>query len=331
MKKNKTFNRFLGCIFAGAIADAFSAPFEQNFTRDFLQTLNIDLTAYRQFEKNPPGQYTDETMLSTAIIKSIINRNKVDDMDILSEFLNLYNSNELIGIPYSTLKALKRASEGVKWEKIAADIGHADCSTAFRSAPIGLWNYKEKKSKLFESARDVSLITHKDYRATCAAVAVAAAVGFLINTKKDIKIKDFIKYIAEMVELEDANIGKLFLEIEKILLKKNQELAELKLSKLGNDSYSIYDHGGGVPPFSLSVVFIALYHFIKNPKNFGKMITNLIRAGGAINSTCSVAANFWGALNGYDKLPVNLVENLVDKENLYSICVKFFKQKHGIK
>ncbi len=331
MKKQKILQKFLGCVFGGAVADAFTLPYQGIFTKDLLQSLSIDTTKYRKTKNNEKGKINAPTLFTLAVIKSIINKTKLNDMDVLAEFKILYETENITGDIFQTKQAIENAIQGKKWEQIPVRVGIADCSTAYRSAPVGLWNYNNKEKDIVSQTSELSKLTHKDYRATCAAILVSAATQFLVNAKPKFNNTEFLKYIYDVLKLEDEKAAKYLLELKNVFKKQDKELALIKIYKLGNHSYSIYEQGGGVPTFSLSVVFTAIYHFLNNKNDFEKMLQDIVHTSGAINSLGPIAGNLWGALNGYDALPVQLVDNLQEKEDIYSLTVKFFKTKHKIR
>ncbi len=331
MKNKKILDRFLGCTFGGAVADAFTFPYNGIFTKDLISSISVDTKKYKKTKTGECGNFSLPTMSVIAVIKAIISKNKPDDMGTLAELKTMYLNEEHRGKLYATIDAIKNAIDDKKWEEIPVKVGIADCSTALRSAPIGLWNYDNKPKVIHECSAEISKVTHKDYRATSAAIMAGSAISYLINIKKKFSFDDFLKNIYNTVMLEDKETALLLKELPKIYKKKNPEIALLKLLKLGNISYSPYEYGGGISPFSLSVVFTALYVFTKNFNNFDKMMTDIVHISGEINALACIAGNFWGALNGYNALPVELVDNLLDKEELYALTVKLFKLKHGIK
>lgn len=322
---SRKLEKYLGCIFGGVIGDIISAPYTGYYNRNLISGIKVDLDKPKQFKDYETGQYTDETQLTLAILKSILKNKKFTGKSLLKDISEFWKNNEIIEHPFETEEVINMFNSGTKWNKCALPVGKADCSTAFRVAPIGLW-YNESIKDLAKTAIISSEITHKDYRATCGALTIAACIGYLVNNDPPLNIRHFITVVSNIVKPVDKDFAKNIKEILKCL-GMSKEMAEIKLAKMGNEKYSPYEEGGGVPPFVTSVVFTSIYYFLKHQKNYILMINDIIKRGGAINPMCSIAGNLWGTLNGYNKLPPKLFDTLKDKKDIYSLTVKFFKRE----
>lgn len=327
---NNETDKFLGCIFGLALGDAISAPYQVDLVQNMTKLFTLNKENYKKHQDHDLGQYTSKTILTLSIIENIISEKGINLSKILNDFADLYNENQLLGDLYATETAVKNYLKENKVSKAAAVVGKADNSTITRTAPIALWHINDKDKKLIKSAVMLSELTHKDYRTTCGAVAVSKIIQFLVNTKPPLKFNVMLKQTTDLIKTMDKKFAKHIYDITNYR-SKNIEIAELKLKKAGNEKYSQYAYGGGVTPYVLSTLLISLYHFLRNTDDFFKMLEDLIKCGGAVNDICALAGCFWGSLNGYNKLPLNFVEGLKDKEKIYKLTVQFYKTKFKIK
>ena len=105
MFENELTNKILGIIFGGAYGDAFGAPVEL-WSPDFIKkTLgnNIIKELIKTHKNDFIGQYTDDTEMILATIKSINSKCGINYENILKTFRDDYNSNRGYGLSTSQL------------------------------------------------------------------------------------------------------------------------------------------------------------------------------------------------------------------------------------
>jgi ADP-ribosylglycohydrolase len=322
MSNKELLNKYLGCVFSFAVADAFASPYEGPFTKEFISGLNIDTGFYKKNKIFKPGEYSTKTLSLLSAIDCYLEHKKLDEKQLFKSHEKTFaGPEELKGDIYSTLYALTK--------KEPAPVGIADNSASMRAPVIGLWNYDKKPKELTSEAVKNSHTTHKDFRSEFGSVLISSAVAFLLTVKKPLRPPALFARIAEHLELADKKFIP-HLKILSQLLKKNPEYVFFKLAKEGNDKYSKYEYGGGIPPFVTGSVLLSLYFFLKNPVNFKGLITDCIKSAGALTPVCTMAASLFGAYNGYNPLPANLVDDLIGKEEIYKKTVMLFKLKHAV-
>src|SRR5262245_45511397 len=74
-------DRVIGCVLGGAVGDALGAPFEGYWPRD-LPRKDLLLSGFAEVEGYPRGQYTDDTQLTVASLKSVVRRGCIDPADV---------------------------------------------------------------------------------------------------------------------------------------------------------------------------------------------------------------------------------------------------------
>ena len=69
---------------------------------------------YRPYHSYPTEQYTDDAQLTIAIAKSIVQVGKVDGAVIAREFMNLWESGDIVGSSKDTTQICRRKGFHVK-------------------------------------------------------------------------------------------------------------------------------------------------------------------------------------------------------------------------
>src|ERR1700736_5102940 len=89
-------DRFLGCLLGCAVGDALGAPYEGLWSHSIPDAETL-LAGFGEFEGYPPGQYTDDTQLSVATVKSILRTRSVSPPDIARSIARLWKHQSVIG------------------------------------------------------------------------------------------------------------------------------------------------------------------------------------------------------------------------------------------
>lgn len=149
-------------LLAGAAGDCAGGPFEG--------------TAGGKGVARGPWKLSDDTVLTMATCRGIIDAGQVDPAAIARGLVAAFQAGEVRGAGSSTLKALRDLASGVHW----ALAGHggefsAGNGAAMRIAPLTLFVSGETAAER-QLVRDVCRITHKNDEAYVAALAVLRAM-----------------------------------------------------------------------------------------------------------------------------------------------------------
>jgi ADP-ribosyl-[dinitrogen reductase] hydrolase len=135
-----TIATLVGC----AIGDALGNPFEM-FPADKPALVEWDgqFKAGGTFWKGNAGQYTDDTLMSIALTKSLIQCNGFDPTDVAQEYLAWYNTGNTRGIGTTTAGAMVNLKQGMDYKNSGLTHSYdglpaAGNGTAMRASPIGL-------------------------------------------------------------------------------------------------------------------------------------------------------------------------------------------------
>src|SRR5262245_15796617 len=129
--------RVVGCVMGGAAGDALGAPFEGLWSRCIPKAPAL-LAGYAEYEGFPRGQYTDDTQLTVATLRSVVRRGRVDPADIARSIARLWRSQAVVG-PGGPCTAADRLLAAGHWSDCGAPVGQAGNGTAMRTAALGLF------------------------------------------------------------------------------------------------------------------------------------------------------------------------------------------------
>ena len=156
-------DRVLGCLFGGALGDAWGGPFEGS-------------TGPVRFEIPARPVLSDDTQFTVATCESIIQHGGVAPERLASHFLSWFLRGRLRGMGSSTLKAMRDLAAGAHWALAGAHGEYAAGSgAAMRIAPLAfLLDPADPGDRTM--IRDVCRITHHNDEAYVGALAVALAL-----------------------------------------------------------------------------------------------------------------------------------------------------------
>ena len=257
----------MGC----AVGDALGAPLEGS-PRQRIATMQGITDGYRPYRhKNraqfPLGQYTDDTQLTMAIVKSLLNCGRVDPADIGAEFVKLWESNEIVGAGQVAHRAVKRLMEGVPWQDAAAADDLPWNGAAMRIAPVGLWHC-DRQNELVRDVELASFVTHRHPLAVDGAIAVAAAVA-CAATSTEIEAASFLDAVRGPVADRSPEFAARILRLREWL--RLDETAALEA--IVADGEWAKGGGFGVPVRVEPTVLASLYVFLKSPATTWRRLT----------------------------------------------------------
>lgn len=270
----------LGTLVGCAIGDALGNPFEMKSSsnKELLEWDGL-FKAGGTFWVGEAGQYTDDTLMSIALSKSLIQSNGFDVEDVAQEYLNWYNTGNTRGIGTTTASAIHRLKMGASY--LDSGLTHnldgtptGGNGTAMRAAPIGLV-YRNDLMKLMEVAQQDAAITHNSLEPKMGSVTVALGVALLANNTID--PCDLIKEVADV--LPDS------------IMRDKMLLAQLMLDECVEVETALANIGSsGYVPETVGAAFYCL----ARTSNFSSAVKMAIRCGGDTDTTGAIC----GALAG---------------------------------
>jgi len=311
--------RFIGAILGCAVGDALGAPFEGISANKLFQDGQLDYAPIAGF---PRGQYTDDTQMTLAIVRAVLGDGEIKGKSVAEKFAELWRSGEIVGPGASCSEAMRRYIRGdADWDECGTAPGRAGNGTAMRASPIGLWDY-DAPEKLVKDAAAVSIITHKDERAVAGAIAVAAAVAYLVH-RDEILEEDFVEHVSQTISEHSAEFAR---AVDKIpaLMKADEGDA---IRTIINEGWQGHDASFGVTPFVIPTVLASFYAFLKHPGDFCAAVRTVINIGGDVDSTGAITGAISGAFNGTSAIPEHLREGLKDGRIISDLGAELYNKK----
>jgi ADP-ribosylglycohydrolase len=317
-------DRFLGVIVGTAVGDALGAPYEGHSRRRLLKLGGIG-DGYRPIRGYPLGQYTDDTQLTLAIARSIIDCRGVNGEDIARRFVQLWRSGEIVGAGASCSQAVRNIMRGTHWQQAGTEPGRAGNGTAMRVSPVGLWHYNRPLDILKRDAIISSIITHHDPRSTAGAVAVAGGVAYAVSHQR-IDTGELVDQLADLV----ADVSPEFAEYINRLphwLGLPEDQARWEIAAAGWRKPE--DRLDYITPFVIPTVLICLYYFLKFPADFLGNIRRVILAGGDVDTTAAISGALSGAYTGIGAIPRTLVDGVLNSRHLRQVGIELWQAKQA--
>jgi len=274
----------VGC----AIGDALGNPFEMKpAISPSLTTWDGLFKAGGTFWKGDAGQYTDDTLMSIALSKSIIQSSGFDPKDVANEYLNWYLSKNTRGIGITTATALENLKLGYSWEQsglISSKSGGN--GTAMRAAPIGL-AYRNKLNLVLKYAIEDASITHNSLEPKMGSCAIALATAIL--TDRDVGTIAMSSLLGNIISvLLDSEVKSKLQDVQKALHEKIDP--KVVLASIGTSGYV---------PESVGAAFYCLLA----TSSFEDAVVMAVRGGGDTDTIAAMTGAMAGTYYGLDGIP----------------------------
>lgn len=313
----------MGC----AVGDALGAPLEGR-SREQIAAMKGIAAGYRPYRHGkgvgfPLGQYTDDTQLTLAIVKSLLSCGRVDPADIAAEFVKLWESNEIVGAGPVAHRAVRRLMEGIRWQDAAAADDLPWNGAAMRIAPVGLWHC-DRRDQLVCDVELASFITHRHPLAVDGAVAVATAVAH-VATSGGIETASFLDAVHGAVAARSSGFADRILRLREWL--PLDETATLEAIVAGGGR--AWQPGFGVPARVEPTVLASFYAFLKSPGDYVATLERALRVGGDVDTMAAIAGAISGAYNGLGAIPASLVAGVRDSTEILDLGAGLFARRYA--
>ena len=309
------------------MGDALGAPLEGR-SREQIATMQGITDGFRPHRHKkevefPRGQYTDDTQLTLAIVKSLLTCGHVDPADIAAEFVKLWESNEIVGAGPVAHRAVRRLIEGIRWQDAAASDDLPLNGAAMRIAPIGLW-HADDADQLVRDVELASVVTHRHPLAVDGAVAIATAVAYAA-TSSEIDTASFLDAVCRSVADRSPGFAERVFQLREWLAVAETAALEAIVAEEGRDK----GRGFGIPAMVEPTVLAALYVFLKSPDDYLETIDRALRVGGDVDTVAAIAGAISGAHNGLDAIPAHLVAGVKDSAEILDLGARLFARRFG--
>jgi ADP-ribosylglycohydrolase len=327
MNKMDKQDQFLGCLLGSAIGDAIGYPVEFLTLEQIKKNLGpqgvtgFDSLRRLDYAKHPIGTYSDDTQMTLATLRGLLRaKNPLDLEEVMNyvsqEYAAWYQSPDNDRAPGLTcLRGTRKLSEGRSWKESGVD--KDGCGAAMRASPVGLLFYKPEHSHpLILTAEAVGSCTHANQSAVQSGVVAAKAVakvveydgrdnhyatqlmhGSILGLNRDKKLQDKLKEITDALNDPDE---------------------QRAIQSLG--------HGWK----GHEAVAMALYAFLKSPKDYRATILRAANIDGDSDSVASIAGAISGAYNGASAIPKDLVSPLIGKEEIIRLGKELYSKSQTL-
>jgi ADP-ribosyl-[dinitrogen reductase] hydrolase len=319
-------DRFRGAFYGCAVGDALGTPFEGKPIPAGM-TPEILLSGYLEMPGWPKGQYTDDTMLTLALARSMMEHGGVAGGHIIHEFAELWRKGTIIGAGGATNEAIANYLYQHKpWDQCGAPIGNAGNGAAMRAAPIGLWYYDDMEA-IIPASIEASEVTHQDPRSIAAAVAVALMTAYTVHAES-LDPADILHLIAGLLLQVDTGVSDHMMQLAD-WLEEPEEEAVRRIVATGQFGPWRGSWVGGITAYAVPTLLIAFYCFLRHQDDFGKAISRAIMTGGDTDTTAAITGALWGALRGSQAMPADLREGVLNSKWIGVTASRFFNARFG--
>ncbi len=327
--KEKIRGMFLGL----AIGDALGMPFESK-PYESLEKLKRK-SSFTRGRRQKLGTWTDDTQLSIAVAKAILEAGAVDMEKVGKYHVEAYDDTTA-GWGSTTREAVKKIKDGTHWSK-AGDFDGAinrglGNGPVMKAAPLAAYFALTKKFDDFvKICVDFTAMTHQTSVAVSSCLAhVMALSECLENEYHKFDTKAFVKKIVRASEIGRSyysnTLGDDLTERLKTLipLYENPKL-------LYDDKHIINEYGRGTCYVYNSLPFTYAF-FMRSPFQYHSLI-DVIYSGGDTDTNGSMVGALLGALRGEEVFPSYLREKLDQGDEILALadnfCDKFLQSENS--
>ncbi len=256
-----------------SIGDAFGESFfgEENLMKNHIHQKILPETSL---------DFTDDTIMSIAVFKSLEKFNKINQDFLAEEFTRNYYLDINRGYGPSMHQYFRAVKGGENWKDISYSKfegqGSMGNGGAMRASVIGAYFYDDLEM-LKKNAELSCEVTHANKEAIEGTKTIALAAAFAIQEKLGIKKysqEEFIQKIQN--ELYDSDMKS---KLNKVLYLNGNPSIELLVKTLGN----------GIKMTAQDTVPIVIWMLSRYRNNFEECLWNTVSALGDRDTTCAMA------------------------------------------
>ena len=322
-----------GCLWGIVIGDALGAPVE-GYSAEKIAELHGKVTEYKQplghkwFDNQPLGFWTDDTQLSFAVVKALLEAGDFD-MDCMAKHHTLAMAESVSGWGYSTQDSIRNLKNGVHWSKSGiTDKKNRGTGNGvpMKIAPIAIWDYlqqfnsQEDDPNYYQKMVQFSAMSHYTDMSAYAAIAHIKAIQHCLFFPPDeFKSESFLHDIVSHTYFECFHPPKF--ELTPPLNKTEDDLRE-RLNLLHNGE--LFEEGGCYVYHSLPFTYA---YFLQDQTIEG--LYSVINAGGDTDTNGSMLASMIGALHGQSIFPKELIDGIQQKDEINQLIENFIEKFIG--
>ena len=313
-------DRFSGVFYGCAVGDALGTPYEGRPLPEGLDAAEL-LSGFKPMAGWPAGQYTDDTMLTLAMARSIAEHGGIAGGHIIREFAELWRDGSIVGAGAATNNAISNYLYQHKpWDQCGAPIGNAGNGAAMRATPIGLWYFDDFES-ITPAAIEASEVTHRDPRSIAAAVAVALMTAYAMRSAS-LEPADTLNLIAGQILQVDTGVSDHIMRLADWIFEPEEE-ALRRIVATGQFGPWRGSWANGITAYAVPTLLISFYSMLRHQDDFGAAVACAVLAGGDTDTTGAITGALCGALLGAEAIPANLREGVLNSKDIGAAAASF--------
>lgn len=300
---------FVGCLIGCAVGDALGAPYE-GLRGDQIPIDDIARGIYGEFEGYPRGQFTDDTQLTLATVRGIVQAGAVDPAEIAREIGELWRTAAVIGPGGACMEAGDRYLASGDWRTCGAPPGRAGNGAAMRAAILGLCF--RSRDELVAGVTPIARLTHQDSRAVAGAVVVAELTRLLASQDKAAP-ETILRSVIELSRSLDSVMSEALEQLPGLLAVSVGEALPV-LAALGGGSPDLARPA--ITPYVVPTVAACIWAVLRNPDSWIDGVTEVMRLGGDVDTTGAIVGAVLGARLGVEGIPGAAVRDVHARNKL---------------
>ena len=287
---------FAGILAGTAVGDALGLPAE-NLSPEVIRKRWADKWRMRFFFGR--GMISDDTEHTLMVAQTLLAypRDARSFQKSLGWRLRWWFAALPGGVGLATARACLKLWIGFPAGKCA--VASAGSGPAMRSAIIGAF-FADDPGLRREFVLASSRLTHRSWQAETAALAVAESTALAVSTKGQPNASDVIAMLRRLSSEKEWQIA----------------LSKIESALHASDSVSnfVFSLGlkKGVTGYSLHVVPVALYAWMRHPKDFRAAMTSALACGGDTDTVSAILGALAGASGGRQQVPHEWLERVWD-------------------
>ena len=314
---NSLESRLKGLLLGTAVGDALGLPAE-NLSRGRIRRLwNGDWQMRLVFGR---GMISDDTEHTLMVAQALLSH--PDDALAFQRSLAGKFRWWFVGLPggvgHATAKACLKLWLG--FSPLKSAVTSAGSGPAMRSAIIGAY-FTEDPAKRRDYVLASARITHRGWQAETAALAIAEAAAIALESDGQFENAQILSTLRALSGESEWH----------------ERLSKMELSLGRQDSVSDFARSlgleNGVTGYSLNVVPVALYSWLRHRGDFRSALISALECGGDTDTVGAIVGALCGATGGSDSIPQAWVNGLADWPRsvsfIQAVAEKLANQKPG--
>ncbi len=301
-----------------AIGDALGVPVEFKSRQEIAENPVVSMREYGTHNQ-PIGTWSDDTSLTLALIDSIIEKNKIDYVDIMDRFSNwlMYNDytarGEVFDVGNATSRAIMNYGRGIDPLECGGISEYENGNgSLMRILPIAYYLQKQKDNTMeskMEIVHNVSALTH---RHPISLIACGIYVNIALRL---LKIEESLyvcveQGISEAFEFYDTEMPD---EADNYNRLRN-------LSSFSNLAEEEIKSSGYVVDTLEASIWCLL-----NTNSYKECVLKAVNLGNDTDTVGSVVGGLAGIYYGSDDIPEEWLDVLVRRQYIEELCEKLQK------